>query len=246
MDATSRGRATDDRLAAPSRRVRTPASRIGVAIDNLLEAMYGAGDDAEASYAGVLEELRAHADEAVIVLAQQEASCDARTYPRRWALIHAATQLQHDAALPFLRQVVLNPIPPERSDRPHSYSTVKEETVLRTTAVEGVGALARTVTRTRRRRCSSSSRSIRSPSAASVQSLLAVDEGLRERAPPTRLRRDLHYLLDIRPARVTDVPQVEDPTRHLREDRLPEKPAPPDPEGSAPPADEHSGPRTGA
>jgi hypothetical protein len=34
------------------------------------------------------------------------------------------------------------PIPPERSKNPHSFSTVAEETILRTTAIEGIKYLA--------------------------------------------------------------------------------------------------------
>jgi hypothetical protein len=64
-------------------------------------------------------------------------------YPTRWAHVHAASELRHPAALPFLRNLILTPIPPEESPDPHSFSTVGEETILRTTAVEGIGYLAR-------------------------------------------------------------------------------------------------------
>jgi hypothetical protein len=57
--------------------------------------------------------------------------------------LRAAAELQHPAALPFLFNLVLTPIPPEESPDPHSFSTVAEETILRTTAVEGIGHLAK-------------------------------------------------------------------------------------------------------
>ncbi len=240
----SRGGTTDDQLGPQPRPQRVQVSRIVALINNLTEAMYATGDDAEAAYRAALEELRAQADEAAIALARLESDCDRRTYPRRWALIYAATQLEHEAVLPFLRQVVLTPIPPERSSNPHSFSTVKEETVLRTTAVEGVGTLAARGNERARESLfeflSIESISIRR---ACVQSLLAIDPGLRDRIAEY-LPRDFRYLLDIRPVAVTDVPQIKDPRQHLRDPRLPEKPTPPDPERGEGRTDQR-GPRTG-
>lgn len=232
-----RGGTTDDQLGLKPRPQLVEVSRVVALINNLVEAMYATGDDAEAAYEAALKDLRAQADEAAIALARLESDCDRRTYPRRWGLIYAAAQLQDDAVLPFLRQAVLTPIPPEQSANPHSFSTVKEETALRTTAVEGVGSLAARGNERARDSLfeflSIESVSIRR---ASVQSLLALDRGLRDRIAEY-LPRNFHYLLDIRPVAVTDVPQIKDPRRHLREGRLPEKATPPDPAKGEGPSD---------
>ncbi len=239
-----RGGTTDDQLGPQPRPQPVQVSRIVALINDLVEAIYATGDDAERACRTALKDLRAQADEAAIALARLESDCDRRTYPRRWGLIYAAAQLEHDAVLPFLRQVVLTPIPPEQSANPHSFSTVKEETALRTTAVEGVGALAARGN-DRARESLFEFLSIESVSIrrASVQSLLALDRGLRDRVAGY-LPRDFHHLLDIRAVAVADVPQIKDPRQHLREGRLPEKATPPDPaKGEAPPG--QPGPRTG-
>jgi hypothetical protein len=139
----------------------------------------------------------------------------------------------------------LTPIPPENSRSPHSFSTVKEETVLRTTAVEGIGNLAargnQRAKETLFEFLSIDSISIRR---ASVQSLLAIDGDARDRIaqylPPNH-----RFLLDVRPRAVTDVPQVRDPRVHLRERQLPEKAAPPDPMVGSDPFPNRASPSTG-
>ncbi|MCH8297886.1 MAG: hypothetical protein IH873_07445 [Chloroflexi bacterium] len=237
---------TDDQLGPPPRPQPMRVSRIVALINNLVDLTYSAGDDAEAAHRTVREELHAQADEAVIELARLEADCDRHAYPRRWALIYVAAQLEHDATLPFLRKVVLTPIPLEESPNPHFSSTVKEETVLRTAAVEGIGALAMRgnarATESLFEFLSIDSISIRR---ASVQTLLAVDKGMRDRIAEY-LTPDSRYLLDVRPLAVTDVPQVDDPRKHLRESQPREKHTPPDPlQGMDGPFDQ-AGPRTGA
>jgi hypothetical protein len=241
-DFNRRG-ATDDNLALGRSQQPVQVSGVVALINNLIEAMYAAGDDAETAYQAALKALRLVAEEAAIALARLESDCDRRSYPRRWALIYAATQLERDSLLPFLRQVALTPIPPEQSHNPHSYSTVKEETVLRATAVDGVGTLAARGSERARDSLfeflAIDSISIRQ---ASIRSLLAIDDTMRERITEY-LPRDAHYLLDVRPVAVTDVPQVKNPRRHLRKGRSHEKPAPPDPEEGAGPVREAS-PRT--
>src|SRR5215212_4366256 len=67
---------------------------------------------------------------------------DPDDYQTRWALVYTATKLEHPAVLPMLKDLVLTPIPPERSPILLAFSTVAQETILRTTAVDGVGRLA--------------------------------------------------------------------------------------------------------
>ena len=108
-------------------------------ISNYLKTLYATGDDAEQRHASALEELRRDAGEAAVALAKAEGCCHAHDYPRRWALVYAAAQLDHDAALPYLRELVLTPIPPPEPRGGHGFSAAREETILRTTAIEGVG-----------------------------------------------------------------------------------------------------------
>lgn len=219
---------TDDGLVVQTESQQFPASRFSEKISRYLKTINASGDDVEIEAQSALEDLRKDAEEVIVALAQAEPCCKQSDYPLRWALVYAACQMKHEAALPFLRNLVLTPIPPEQSKLPHSFSTVKEETILRTTAIEGIGHLA---ARGNSRAIDVlfealdiSSISIRR---ASIQAILTTDSGLRERMAE-RIPSEFRYLLDIKPAYVTDVPQVRNPEKHLRDKSdLQKKPVPP-------------------
>jgi len=179
--------------------------------------MNSADDDAEDRYQAALGRLREQAATAVVELAGMERDCAGRDYPTRWALVHVAASLRHPAALPFLRNLVLTPIPAEQSPDSHSFSSVAEETILRTTAVDGVGALAADGNREAQEALvefvAQPSLSIRR---AAVQSIMATPRGRsRGRQIAALLPEDQRFLLDLKPADVHDVPQVARPERHL-------------------------------
>lgn len=208
-----------DVLRLPDRKGRAQLGSVGQVLANFLDVMNASGDGAEEDYRAGLEELRKHSAQVVLEATRMESACDTWDYPTRWGLVYAVTVLEDAAALPFLRSVVLTPIPPEAGVDPHSFSTVAEETILRTTAVDGVSQLAR----------EGSGEAIESlfeflsvPSfsikRAAVQGLLAAEQGesLRPRIEE-RLRPDERMLLDIRPLDVSKVAQIESPERHLAE-----------------------------
>ena len=205
-------------------------SPTGQLLMNFMAAINAAGEDAEDVYKGALEALRGKADEAIIEIARLENCCHQGDYPTRWGLIHAAAELRHHAALPFFRSVVLTPIPPERSPDPHS-STVAEETILRTTAVDGVADLAR---RGDKAAVEALFDFMAVPSIsikrAAVQGLLKVEQGesLRGRIEE-RLCPEDRFLLDIRPLDVRKAQQISDPEAQLSDaGRSASKPATPD------------------
>jgi hypothetical protein len=105
-----------------------------------LAAMTGAGADADKNYQRTIHEL---GDDAFIdvVLKTLDALAEDE-YQERWALIQLAIDLEHPAAGNYLVQFVRRDIPPERSKDPvHGVSTVTEEVILRTTAIEGLARL---------------------------------------------------------------------------------------------------------
>ena len=133
---------TGDSLRANPRRNAPQRSGTGRLLDDLIAAMTSAGESAQSRYGDALVRLQERADDAVIEIARAEGGCHHRDYGRRWALIQAASELHRESALPYLRSVVMTPIPAEESADPHSFSTVVEETILRTTAIEGIEQLA--------------------------------------------------------------------------------------------------------
>ena len=193
-------------------------SPMGTMVRDLLAKMNAGGDDAEDEYQQALKKLREQPIDAVIELARQECSCRTEDYSTRWAVVYAAAALEHRAALPLLKNIVLTPIPPERNEDPHA-STVGEETIIRTTAVDGVAALARRgeedAVEALKEFVDLPSFSIRR---AAIQGLLASPRGddLRNRLREC-LPKDQAFLLDLKRIDVRDAPQVDDPQRHLSE-----------------------------
>jgi HEAT repeat protein len=180
--------------------------------------MSATGDDADDQYRRALADLRKHADLVVVEIARSHGECNARDYPTRWAHVYAASELRHPATLPFLRNLVSTPIPPEESPDPHSLSTVGEETILRTTAVEGIGFLARD----RADATDALFEVLRQPSLslrrAAVQSLLATPRGRKLRARIAKaLPEEQQFLLALKAVDVRNVPQIKNPERHLSE-----------------------------
>lgn len=205
-----------DALHRPERkRPHGPESPAGTLLTNFFAAMSGAGDDAEDQYRRALTNLRKYADLVMVEIARSHSECNAGDYPTRWAHVHAASEMRHPAALPFLRNLILTPIPPEESPDPHSFSSVGEETILRTTAVEGIGHLA-----SRADAIETLFEALRQPSLsirrAAVQSLLASARGRKLRARIAKaLPEEQQFLLDLKAVSVRDVPQIKNPERHL-------------------------------
>src|ERR1043166_4710677 len=111
-------------------------------VQNFIRAAGGFGPAAEEAQESALKNLRRQAADVVVEIARAERGLPSHDYPSRWMLVFAAAQLEHPAALPFLRGLVTTPIPAEQSQHSHGWSIVAEETILRTTAVEGIARLA--------------------------------------------------------------------------------------------------------
>jgi hypothetical protein len=205
-----------DALHKSERRPRRPAgSPAAVLLQNFFIAMNAVGDDAEEQYRRALTDLRKHAEQVVVEIARSQSACETRDYPTRWAHVHAAAELRHPAVLPFLLNLVLTPIPPEQSLDPHSFSSVAEETILRTTAVEGIGYLAKN----RADAVEALFEALKQPSVsvrrAAVHSLLASSRGKLRARIAKALPENQQFLMNLKAADVRDVAQVTRPQRYL-------------------------------
>ena len=108
-----------------------------------LGAMTAGGSDADEVYNGLVRRLGEDEEFVVVVLKTLE-SLEESEYQERWALLQLAIDLGHPVAGEYLAEFVRRPIPEERSEDPvHGVSTVTEEVVLRTTAIEGLARLFR-------------------------------------------------------------------------------------------------------
>lgn len=195
-------------------------SPAGKLLHNFIATMNRYGEDAQDAYEEALTAMQNDAEEVMIEIAQAYGHCHQNDYPFRWALVHAAAELRHPAALSFLANLVKTPIPPERSKNPHSFSTVAEETILRTTAVEGVENLYKEenndkIVELLFEFLKKPSLSIRR---ASVQALLSINNDKKQQKRISELLPDdQRFLLEIQRKKVEEVPQIKDPQRHLTE-----------------------------
>jgi hypothetical protein len=198
---------------------RRGISHVKHLLDNFLQVMNQVGDDAEHNYEKALSELRQRPDEAIIEIVRSEKACDDLDYPTRWALLYTAAELKDPASLHFLSNMVLTPIPPEQSKNPHSFSTVAQETILRTTAIDGIRYLAEQGNEEALKKLYEF---IKLPSIsmrrASIQAIFSVrkDKETRDRLAAL-LPSEQQFLLDIKPTDVRNVPQIKNPEAHLTE-----------------------------
>ena len=201
----------------------------GRLLRNFLNVMNSFGDDAQEVYEEKLKELKKHAEDIMVEVVRAEGAADESDYPFRWALVHTASELKSPASLRFLKNLVFSPIPPEKSKDPHSFSTVAEETILRTTAVEGIENLAKMGNEEAQKTLFNflelPSISIKR---AAIQAIFATvsDEKKLEKMR-SLMPREHHYLLEIKRVNVKDVPQIKEPQKDLKEGATDTKKEPP-------------------
>ena len=104
--------------------------------------MGGVGEDAEANYQRALDELGKRADDAVDVIAAEYEALPEDRYLDRWSLVQLLTELRRPEAASVLNRIITSRIPAEKAKGSHDASTVAEEVIIRTTAVEGVVRLS--------------------------------------------------------------------------------------------------------
>lgn len=181
---------------------------IAARIVGAVNQMGGIGEQAESEYQQSLDELRADSARAIRLVAFAYDHLPEERYLDRWALIQLMGDLAEPAALGHLDRILSQPIPPERSKDPHSFSTVGQEIVIRTTAIEVLARLAagedRTALDLLLKHMHHENFSVRR---AAVQGYMMVGgpearQRLLEHLPP----RD-HPLMDIRRPDVREVPQ---------------------------------------
>ncbi|MCE8428003.1 MAG: hypothetical protein J5U19_06425 [Candidatus Methanoperedens sp.] len=189
-------------------------------VEDFLRAAYQSGPNAVFEYEHALAVIRKAPQEVVVEITRALGECQSYDYSRRWALIFAAGELRHRAALPLLVTIVKEPLPSEPQPPSHGFSIVGEETILRTTAIDGIGHLARDGDE---EAVAALLRALRHPSIsmrrAAAQALLSTkgESELRQRIM-AYLPPEEHFLLELKPTNVMEVPQVENPERFLSEE----------------------------
>lgn len=178
-------------------------------VDAALSAMGGAGPDAEDAYQRALAELAGHAERATAVVVDLYRRLERQRYLERWALVQLAGDLRQPQAVELFAAVIAEPVEARPPADAHAFNPLREEAVIKTTAVEhlerltadgvdGAGAALDTAVRN----------PVLSVRRAAVQALVAVGgdearERLRQHLPPG----DQH-LVDIRRIGAEELPPL--------------------------------------
>lgn len=209
-------------IAIAARRKRdltTEAESPGIHLDpvvgGFIDAMHRCASETEDRYVSALAQFREDPDHTARKIEAAYRSVGSEQFGLRRSLVLAANALAHRSVLPLLSEIALQPV--SGSVR-HDGGRAAEESIVKMMAVDGIEAIARSGDRDAADAlltlASSADRGVQ---AAAVVALKYADI---HRAHYEKLRsvfsQDRLYLLDLIRANVRDVPQIDDPTRHLR------------------------------
>lgn len=119
-----------------------PDTDAGRAVESHLEALFAMGPDAEANYQASLAALRARGNEAIATIVDTYNEADKSLYGERAVVVETLTELRLPEARDSLLAIA-NETLPERVPAPDdTISAIEQETIIRMTAIRGLGHLA--------------------------------------------------------------------------------------------------------
>jgi HEAT repeat protein len=107
-----------------------------------INRMGGVGDDAEENYRRALNSLTKRGPGVLDVIAAEYEDLPEDCYLDRWSLVQLVVELRYPEAVKPLNRIIAARIPAEKLRKSHDMSTVAEEVMIRTTAVEGLVRLS--------------------------------------------------------------------------------------------------------
>ncbi len=206
----------------------SPDEHLTALIVTAINHMGGVGEHAEEAYQRALAALRDHVDAVVKTVAAEYSRVPENQYLDRWSLVQLFAELPHPSALATLERILASDIPPERSKDPHGHSTVGEEVMIRTTAVDALARLhAAKIVEAGRillRYAEHPTFSIRRACVQAVMETGSPDE--QKNLQKILQKRGETSLLEIRRRDVREVPQATGGRFIVRDDRKNEPPSP--------------------
>jgi len=179
-------------------------------IINAINLMGGTGERAEACYQRALDGLARRSKEVNGALQDEYDRLPARHYLDRWSLVQLSAELKSEEAIAFHDRILSTAIPPENSEDPHSHSSVGEEVMIRTTAIEALSRIASDGSiRALELLLRHATHEIFSVKRAAIQAYLTHSgpDG-RDKLLKVIPERD-HHILDIRRTDVRQIPQAQ-------------------------------------
>lgn len=189
----------------------TGDERIYARIVEALSVMTASGARAEDHYRKLLRSARRD-DEFAGILAKTAASTEEDAYEERWALTQLLVDLENPVAADYLADLVRRPVPEEKAEDPsHGLSTVTEEVILRTTAMEGLARLQRRGTETAEvlLEAIASAEYVALRRAAWFALIDGKAEDAAKRARELLAERDEEWIADLKRIPVEEAPQAE-------------------------------------
>jgi hypothetical protein len=104
--------------------------------------MGGSGEFAEENYRLCVDKLCRKSKLTSQIIQDEYFDLAENAYLDRWGLTMLAVELQDQNGLAFFDKILAAEIPEEKSKNPHSFTSVGEEVMIRTTAIEGLERLA--------------------------------------------------------------------------------------------------------
>jgi hypothetical protein len=189
---------------------RDPKNPLNEQIVETINRMGGVGEDAEKRYQACLNALFRQAREVVAIVEQELKDQPADSYLDRWSLVYLLAELKQPNALQALDGILSARIPEERYKDPHNFTSVGEEVVIRTTAVDAIMRIAADGVKEAQEMLLKHVRHDNfSVKRAAVQAFLQVaGEGGRETLMKNMPESD-HHILDIKAIDVRQAPQAE-------------------------------------
>jgi len=199
------------------------------ALDRVLQRMSASGEEAESEYQTALGALREFGGEATAAIGLRLRLLPEDAYLERWFLVQALVDTRDPSATRLFDEILDTPIPPEKSNYvDHQFSTVGEEVVIRTTAIEGLSRLAdrgeKPAVQSLERHARHEQRTVRH---AALRALGVHDDALAARIIAD-LPKDERAALRAKAVDVRDIPQPEE-GKLVRRGLIPTEDQPPPP-----------------
>ncbi|MEW9699998.1 hypothetical protein [Paenibacillus sp. SI8] len=187
-----------------------PDNPLNEKIAEAVNGMGRVGADADHKYQKTLAGLSRSAKEVTALISAEYHQLQEDEYLNRWSLVQLLNDLKQPSTLTALEDIVAKAIPPERSDDPHSFSTVGEEVIIRTTAIEAITRIAASGDEHAKalllRHTAHDNFSVKR---ASIQGYLTYGGKDAHEVLLKTLPEEDHYILDIKRTDVRKVPQAE-------------------------------------
>jgi hypothetical protein len=116
--------------------------KLNALIVEAVNRMGGVGADAEENYRRALNPLTKSGPRVLDVIVAEYEDLPEDRYLDRWSLVQLVGELRYPEAVKSLNRIIAARIPAEKNRTSHDMSTVAEEVMIRTTAVEGLVRLS--------------------------------------------------------------------------------------------------------